>query len=154
MCRRNCRSRLPRNPWTETPSTLMLPDSMGTKPLMARKRVVLPAPLGPTIATFSPRPTESDTPLKTGGVLLERTTVRSVMFSTGNVHSPCNAGIEFTISKHFQFFRNLSDHAVVFIVGADKTPAAQNLQDLIVPAFLQADEGLSKPFSLFSRGVF
>src|SRR5215472_3212493 len=154
MSRRSCRSRLPRRPWTETPSTLMPPDWMGTKPLMARKSVVLPAPLGPTMATFSPRSTESDTPLKTGGVLLERTTVRSVMFSTGNVHSPCNAGIEFTISKHFQFFRNLADCAVVFVVGADKALAAQNLQDIIVPAFLHADEGLNKPLPLFRRGFF
>src|SRR5262249_26323145 len=154
MRRRNSRSPLPRKPWTETPSTLMVPEWMATKPLMARKRVVLPAPLGPRMATFSPRSTESDTSFKTGGVFLERTTVKSVMCSTGNVHSPCNAGIEFTISKHFQFFRNLSDRAVPFVVRANKALAAQNLQDLIVPACLQADEGLNELFPLFRRRVF
>src|SRR5260370_26391194 len=99
---------------------MMFPDCMGTKPLMARKRVVLPAPLGPRTATFSPRSTERDTPRKTGGALLERTTTRSLMLSTGNVHYTCTAGIAFALSKHFQFVRDLSHSAIPIILVADK----------------------------------
>src|SRR5260370_22085074 len=136
------------------PSTVMLPERMGTKPLMVRNRVVLPAPLGPRTATFSPRSTEIDTPFKTGGDFLERTTTRSVIFSTGKAHSPCDAGTRNTVSKHLQFFRHLPEQGVFVIVGANKALAAQDLQDLIVLSFLQSGKGFNKLFMFILAHVF
>src|SRR5215467_4278106 len=114
-------------------STLMLPERMGTNPLMARKRVVLPAPLGPRIATFSPRSRESETPFNTGGEFFERTTTRSWISRTGTVISPGNAGIQFRCSKHFQLFTNFSDQLVLIVAGPHKALPAQDCQYLIVP---------------------
>src|SRR5215472_1653453 len=154
MWRRSCLNRFPRRRPTEIPSTLMLPDWMGTKPLIARKRVVLPAPLGPRMATFSPRSRQRETPFNTGGEFLERTTTRSWMFSNGNTRSPGNAGIENPISKHFQLFGNPSDRGVFFVIGPHKTLAAQDLQDLVVLPFFKAQERLRKLLLQFFAYVF
>jgi hypothetical protein len=41
---------------------VIAPDPAGTTPEMALNNVVLPAPLGPTIATNCPSSTETETP--------------------------------------------------------------------------------------------
>ena len=46
---------------SDWPSKVMAPP-VDTCPAMARSSVLLPAPLAPTTATISPRPTSSDTP--------------------------------------------------------------------------------------------
>src|SRR5262249_7946902 len=138
-------------PCTGMSSTVMLPEWMGTKPLMARKRVVLPAPLGPRMATFSPRSRESEMPFKTGGEFFERTTTRSWIFRTGTVHSPGNAGIHFRCSKHLQLFGDFPDQIVLVVADPDKILAAQDGQDLVIPSLFEIGEGCSELFlSLFT----
>ncbi len=58
---RNVRLPAPR---TSTPSTRTDPAVMGTKPLMARNNVDLPAPESPTITRSSPSPIVSETFLR------------------------------------------------------------------------------------------
>src|SRR5262249_39051835 len=120
---------------------------------MLRKRVVLPAPLGPRIATFSPRSTESETPFNTGGPVRVRTTTRSAMFSTATIISPCDAGIDIAVSKHFQLFCHEPKHSVFLIGGTNEALTAENLEDCVVPPFLEPGKGQDEVFTLILTNV-
>jgi hypothetical protein len=52
---------------TTLPSNQTRPRSLGTAPTMARSRVVLPAPLGPTTPTSAPRGIARSTSSSTAG---------------------------------------------------------------------------------------
>ena len=62
-------SRIEPTSWGMTamrPSTVTVPSAPASSPPMMRRRVVLPTPLAPTRATWSPSPTRNDDVLEEG----------------------------------------------------------------------------------------
>ena len=63
------------------PKTVIVPDSSGRIPAIARNSVLLPAPFGPTTATESPRDRAKE--IDSRAVVAPRRTQRSLVSSTG-----------------------------------------------------------------------
>src|SRR5215469_17727259 len=155
MRQRNFRKRLPRKPFTSIPSTVMLPDRMGRNPLIARKRLVLPAPLGPTMASFSPRRTLRDISLSTGAALWVRETTRSRISSIGGTTNQLvsKKAAKPAVSvklEQLQFLGNQAQNRIFLIIGPDKILTPENSENVIILAFSKVGESLRE---LFLRGL-
>src|SRR6476646_5796640 len=146
---RKFRSRRPRKPPTSTPSTEILPERIGRNPLIVRNRVVLPAPLGPRMAIFSPRCTLREIRFSTRGLLWSRRTTRSRISSMGIMEKPglpLNEGYGRCNLKHLQVLGNQPQNRIFLVAGSNKIRAAENLEDLVVLTLFKIGESLSKLF--------
>src|SRR6266508_440593 len=61
-----CRTRWGASPSTRPPASVTVPAEGRSRPAMVFRRVLLPAPLGPTMARISPSPTPNVTPPRAG----------------------------------------------------------------------------------------